>query len=126
MQPCGLKSVLQISNSNLHILMKCHYLLPLLTCCHCVLLDSRASKLRKLNDFRRRLPHVSASALAEVVAAIQRGGIPEGGHSRGLMREARDQQCKHVGPYGAILDHCTLVGQAGDEIHCCIQYAVPT
>ena len=96
--------------------MKFQCLLPLLTCCHCTILDFRASKLPKPNDFRMRLPHISANALAEVVADIQRNGIPQGGHSRALLRAARDQQCKHVGPYGAILDHCTLVGQAGDDV----------
>ena len=123
MQPFGLKGLFSILKLKSQSLMKFQCLLPLLTCCHCIILDFRASKLPKPNDFRRRLPHISANALAEVVADIQRNGIPQGGHSRGLLRAARDQQCKHVGPYGAILVHCTLVGQAGDGIN--IAFANP-
>ena len=57
------------------------------------------------------LPHVSANALSEVRSAIQKDGIPEGGQNRGLMRAARDEICTQVGPCGAILQHCTLVGK---------------
>ena len=45
-------------------------------------MSDRPTKLRKLNDFRRRLPHCTASALAAILADIKEHGLPDGNTSR--------------------------------------------
>ena len=42
-----------------------------------VAMAARAAKLRKLDEFRRRLPHVSQSALHAVLKAVELEGVPE-------------------------------------------------
>ena len=59
-------------------------------------MTDRSAKLLKLNDFRRRLPHCTASALASILADVRKNGIPEGSTSRGAFREARDLQNSHA------------------------------
>jgi DNA-binding HxlR family transcriptional regulator len=49
--------------------------------------DVRAAKLRRLNGFRRALPHVTASALEAVLNAVESLGVPEL-HLRANMLEA--------------------------------------
>ena len=56
-------------------------------------MEESAAKARKLNDFRRRLPHCSASALGAILQAVQYTGLPEGSVGRDAMRAARDYQC---------------------------------
>ena len=73
----------------------------------------RAAKLRKLDDFRRRLPHCTASALSEILADIKVNGIPEGGTSRHRLKDARDKQNSENTHFGPILLCGTLRGQRG-------------
>jgi hypothetical protein len=47
----------------------------------------RAAKLRRLNDFRRSVPHVTATALAAICGAIEEHGMPDA-HSRNAIRAA--------------------------------------
>ena len=61
----------------------------------------RAAKLRKLDEFRRSVPDVSASALEAVLKKAQRD-MPEL-MTRGSMREARDSQVNEVTAYGAMM-----------------------
>ena len=68
-------------------------------------MDTRASKLRKLNEFRRPLPHVSASALSSILSEIKKQGVPDGGTSRNALRQARDDQCSEITPYGPVLQY---------------------
>ena len=75
----------------------------------------RSAKLQKLNHFRRKLPHISVSALAAVVQAIRDEGPPELA-DRGNIRKARDDQCKSNGPFGPILQHCRVISKAGGEL----------
>ena len=77
----------------------------------------RPAKLQKLNHFRRKLPHISANALAAVVQAIKDEGPPELGHDRCNMRKARDEQCKSHGPFGPILQHCKVISKTGVEMN---------
>ena len=44
-------------------------------------MDGRAQKLRRLKEFRRSLPHISANALSSVLATIDEQGVPDR-HSR--------------------------------------------
>ena len=63
--------------------------------------DSRANKLRKLDMFRRKLPHMSASALAAVLKVVEDEGIPEV-HNRKTLQEARDSVNDAPTPFGPI------------------------
>ena len=75
----------------------------------------RAGKLRKLERFRRRLPYVSAAALAAILIAVKQHGIPDGGTNRNTYREARNFQACHADtPYGPIMQHVTMM--AVDDI----------
>ena len=76
--------------------------------------SDRSAKLRKLNDFRRRLPHCSASALGAVVEEIKKHGLPEGPSHRNYLRLARDQQCKEPTPFGPILQRVTVHAKEDD------------
>ena len=63
---------------------------------------SHAAKLRKLDDFRRSVPDVSASAL-EAILKHAKEDMPEldGRHS---IRQGRDIQVNEVTPYGALME----------------------
>ena len=68
----------------------------------------RSAKLRKLNSFRRSLPHCTASALSAILAEVNENGVPDGVHTseeyaRKSLRQARDLQNKEMTPYGPIL-----------------------
>mgnify|MGYP001065664329 CR=1 FL=1 len=68
----------------------------------------RSAKLRKLNSFRRRCPHASASALAAMFDEIEKCGIPSL-HARKNMRQARDQICNEATPFGPIIQSMDMV-----------------
>ncbi len=70
----------------------------------------RPSKLRKLDRFRRSLPHVTAAALAAILLAVQQTGLPELGADRNNYREARNQQALNADtPYGPIMQHAEML-----------------
>ena len=60
----------------------------------------RPAKLRKLETFRRRLPHVSASALS-VILSEQEHERPEV-YCRNAIREARNNRATEQTPYGTL------------------------
>ena len=62
-----------------------------------------APKARKLNAFRRRLPHCSASALGAILNAVKDTGLPGGDVGRRALRQARDDQCSES------IHGCTLI-----------------
>ena len=74
----------------------------------------RPAKARKLNDFRRRLPHCSASALGAILQAVQDTGLPEGGVGRDALRAARDCQCNEETPYGSLIEHIWVKTTTGE------------
>ena len=88
------------------------------------------SKLRKLNDFRRRNPHCTASALASIVADIDQHGTPDGNDTtltsetyRKAFRQARDQQIKKdLTPYGPILQTIKVFDKNDDEVELTIAH----
>ena len=51
--------------------------------------DDRQAKLRRVEDFRRRVPHVSVSALSAIRQDISKHGLPEFDR-REYFREACD------------------------------------
>ena len=64
-------------------------------------MSERASKLRRLNGFRRALPHVSASALSAILAEVAAEGMPEL-HSRRDLSAATAELMNESTPYGPI------------------------
>ena len=72
-------------------------------------MGDRAAKLRKLNDFRRRLPHCSASSLSAIMLDVRENGLPECGVSRTRLREARDLQNSEPTPFGPILQTAVVI-----------------
>ena len=80
--------------------------------CYCQMGD-RSAKLRKLNDFRRRLPHCTASALSAILADVRETGIPDG--DRNAMRHARDLQNSEPTPFGPVLQTLTVFDNDDEE-----------
>ena len=75
-------------------------------------MGDRATKLRRLNVFRRSLPHVSGSALAAVLDEITRHGVPDL-HGRHHLRQAATAVLAHATPYGNLLVQIKLVALDG-------------
>lgn len=76
-------------------------------------LPPKRAKLRELEDFRRRLPQLSQSALAGVIRIVREDGLPELGDCRNDIRIARDTVVTDMTPYGPMLQHRSLVSKAG-------------
>jgi hypothetical protein len=64
--------------------------------------ESRHTKLRKLNAFRRSMPHVTASAMSQILKGIVDEGMPDL-RSRNQMREATQGLMNEVTPHGPLL-----------------------
>ena len=71
----------------------------------------RPNKLQRLEQFRRRVPHGSASALSKILAEVEASGVPEL-QSRDDIRDARDAMATRLTPYGAVLQDMQLVPKA--------------
>ena len=63
---------------------------------------SREAKLRKLNEFRRKRPHISAKALADTLQGVKDDGMPEL-HDRNHLRQARDLVASQHTPFGPMI-----------------------
>lgn len=72
----------------------------------------RADKLRRLNLFRRSLPHVSASALSAILEEVARTGLPDM-RSRHSLHEATVAEISADTPYGSLLMSVPLVRSCG-------------
>ena len=70
--------------------------------------NERKRKLEALDRLRRRVPHVTQSALAGIIAELKRAGVPELGR-RADMRAARDAKVLEATPYGPISKEVALV-----------------
>ena len=77
-------------------------------------MTDRATKFRRLERFRRSVPHTSASALAAVLAEAKLG-LPELSRRQDL-REARDFQLKSQTNYGPILRTLDMEGVDGSRV----------
>ena len=62
----------------------------------------RPSKLIRLNQFRRKLPHITAQALEAVLVSVKKDGVPDL-DKRSQMREARNLENNAHAPYGTIM-----------------------
>ena len=68
----------------------------------------RAAKLQRIEAFRRKVPHVSASALTGILKEVRDNGVPDGGSLRKTFQEAREAVVRADGMYGAILREVEL------------------
>jgi hypothetical protein len=78
-------------------------------------MGDRAAKLRKLDDFRRALPHISASALSAVLNECAKGGAPEV-KTRKAITEAVHQELGGETPYGSLLASVGVVEKDGSTL----------
>ena len=67
----------------------------------------RPAKLRRLDAFRRSVPHVTATALATILTHALLG-VPELGMSRHSLRHARDNTLSEATPYGTLMTSAQL------------------
>ena len=74
----------------------------------------RVSKLRKLNDFRRKVPFVSQRALTTIFEEVRVNGLPELIH-RHDMQESSDLVLSDHAEYGDLMTKVTMVGIEGPE-----------
>ena len=72
----------------------------------------RAAKLRRLNQMRRSLPYVSASALSSVLQDVEEQGVPEL-HGRKHMKEASEKALADHNAYGDLIDSIPMVHKDG-------------
>jgi len=82
----------------------------------------RATKLRKLNDWRRSLPHCSASALSAILKSIRDDAPPEGVLERYNFRDARNNQMRDPTPFGPTLQSISLVGKDNSVKHMAVAH----
>ena len=85
-------------------------------------MSDRAAKLRKLDDFRRRLPHCTASALGAVLMEVRKYGIAEGGVSRTTIRAARDEVAATQTPHGTLLQTIKVFDKDENEVEVTIAH----
>ena len=69
--------------------------------------DDKKRKLDELERFRRKLPHMSMSALAAVCKVVKESGVPSLS-SRTDQRMARDELRAVTTPYGNVIRPLTL------------------
>lgn len=74
--------------------------------------SSRDTKLRKLDDMRRKLPHMTASAMSALLHEVSQHGIPEL-HSKKQLAEATQRQISDHNAYGPLLSKSILVDKQG-------------
>lgn len=77
-----------------------------------VMAEERSAKRRRLTSMRRSLPHMSASALAAVLAEIHEHGLPER-ISRWDIGKATQELMEEPTPYGPLLQSIELVSTSG-------------
>ena len=75
---------------------------------------SRAAKLHRIEQLRRQVPHVSASALSAILQAT-RTDAPEL-ITRAALREARNNIVDQDSPYGKMFSEMTLTTKDGDPV----------
>ena len=73
----------------------------------------KASKLRKLETFRRRVNHVSASALESILTEQRTMNLDL--FDRASIRKARDQRLGDITPFGTVLTTLPIVCKDGSH-----------
>ena len=87
--------------------------------------EPREAKLRRLDAFRRALPHVSGRALAAILDKVRRDGVPEL-HGRCHLQEAREIASYGDTPFGPIQQTIDLEGVDGAAIPLEVQHPLAT
>lgn len=87
-------------------------------------LMERSSKLRRLNDFRRSLPHLSAASLSAVLAGVSKEGLPQT-FTRAALRAGRNEQTSILTPYGLLHQTVQLDPAEADGSPVSLQVAHP-
>ena len=77
-------------------------------------MSERQSKLRRLEELRRNNPHISASALSEVILDIETHGLPER-HAKKHVQEARDSTVSEHTAYGPLLETTSVTCKDGTK-----------
>ena len=72
----------------------------------------KRQRLAHLERFRRKVPHLSASALSAVIAEGKLSGLPDL-HDRRSIREARDAVLDDVTPYGPVYQSADVTESSG-------------
>ena len=81
-------------------------------------MSERERKLRRLDAFKRRVPHASASALSAILEESRRD-LPEV-RNRNAIRQARDLIMRGSGEYGALLTKLPVERTDGSVDHFCV------
>lgn len=76
--------------------------------------EERASKLRKLENFRRSIPFVSAAGLSAILQEVDKVGVPEL-HQRKHLQEARDAKVMQHQSYGPMITDIKVHLTTGEE-----------
>ena len=76
--------------------------------------EERASKLRKLENFRRSIPFVSAAGLSAILQEVDKVGVPEL-HQRKHLQEARDAKVMQHESYGPMIGDMKVHLTTGEE-----------
>ncbi len=76
------------------------------------MMPASAAKLRRLNQFRRAVPHVSASALAAILGKAHDNGVPEM-FRRPALKHATDLALNGDTPYVKLLKLIDVDLEAG-------------
>ena len=82
---------------------------------HASMADDRARKYQRLERFRRSMPHVSASALSQILQGVEASGLPER-HTRSDIAAARDQRMHEDTPYGPMITEIACTSTSGAEM----------
>ena len=73
----------------------------------------RATKLARLEAFRRNKPTCSASAMSAILEDVARDGLPPL-MSRANMKEARDMMANTETPYGKLIQSITAIDKTNN------------
>ena len=76
--------------------------------------EERTSKLRKLENFRRSIPFVSAAGLSAILQEVDKVGVPEL-HQRKHLQEARDAKVMQHQSYGPMIGDMKVHLTTGEE-----------
>jgi len=80
----------------------------------------RSAKLRKLAEFRNRLPYVSQSALGAILKLAKECPVPDLSN-RHHVRHARDLDACQDTPYGPLIKTVKVLGKDGAPVHIDVQ-----
>jgi hypothetical protein len=92
-----------------------------LSCLSGIVMLGRPVKLARLQALRSKLPHMSQTALAALLAEAEREPLPTA-VNRKHIRHAREQVTQSQTPYGTLHQTLKLELSSGDTVDCEIQH----